>query len=56
MLAMIEEMCPYRKQVLEDMSLSARTCATLTEKLGANLFEQCKTRAKSFDCYAFAVS
>jgi hypothetical protein len=50
-LAVTEEVCPDRKQVLEDTSLSARICARRTE-LGEHLFEQLKIRAKSFDCYA----
>jgi hypothetical protein len=44
----------YRK-VFEDISLSARTCASRTEELGANLFEQRLLRAESFDCYALAM-
>jgi hypothetical protein len=34
-----EEVCPDRKKVFEDISLSAQTCARCTEELGANLFE-----------------
>jgi hypothetical protein len=55
MVAVTEEVCPDRKKVFEDISLSARTCARRTEELGANLFEQLKIRTKSFDCYALAV-
>jgi hypothetical protein len=55
MLAVTEEVCPDRKKVFEDISHSARTCARRTEELGANLFEQLKIRAKSFDCYALVM-
>jgi hypothetical protein len=37
------------------MSCSAWTCARRAEDLEANLFEQLKIRAKTFDCYSFAM-
>jgi hypothetical protein len=49
MLALTEEVCPNRKRVFEDISRSPRTCARRKEELRANLFEQLKIRAKSFD-------
>jgi hypothetical protein len=55
MLAVTEEVCPDKKKVFENINLSARTCARCTEELGANLFEQLKTRAKSFYSYALAM-
>jgi hypothetical protein len=55
MLAVIEDVYPNIKKVFEDISLSAQICARHTEELGANLFEQLKMRAKSFDCYALAM-
>jgi hypothetical protein len=51
-LVVTEEVCPDKKKVFEDISLSAHTCARHTEELGVNLFKQLKIRAKSFDCYA----
>jgi hypothetical protein len=54
-LVVTEEVCPDIKIVFEDISLSARTCARPTEELAANLFEQLKIRAKSFDCYALVM-
>jgi hypothetical protein len=40
MLAVTEEVCPdIKKEVSEDISLSAQTCARRTEDLGANSFE-----------------
>jgi hypothetical protein len=53
-LAVTEEVRQDKRKI-EDISLSARTCARRTEELGANLFEQLKIRAKSFDCYALAM-
>jgi hypothetical protein len=38
MLAVTEEVRPGRKKVVEDIRLSARTCARCTEELGENLF------------------
>jgi hypothetical protein len=55
MLAVTKEVCPDKKRVFEDISLSARTCARRTEEFGANLFEELRIRAKSFDCYALAM-
>jgi hypothetical protein len=56
MLAMTAEVCPDRKKkYFDDISLSAQTCVRRTEELGANLFEQLKIRAKSFDCYALTM-
>jgi hypothetical protein len=55
MLAVTEDVCPNRKNVFEDISLSVWTCARHTGELGANLLEQLKIRAKSFDCYALTM-
>jgi hypothetical protein len=55
MLAVTEEVCRDREKIFEDISLSARTCASRTEELGADLFEQLKIWAKSFDCYVLVM-
>jgi hypothetical protein len=54
MLAVIEEVYPDGKKASE-YNTSAQTCARHTEELGANLYEQLQIRAKSMDCFAFAM-
>jgi hypothetical protein len=55
-LVVTEEVCLDRENFFEGIGLSTQTCARRTEVLGANLFEQLKMRANSFDCYALAMN
>lgn len=54
-LAIVEEICPEQKKLFESVSLSARTCTRRTEDLGADLREQFKNKAQSFDCFSLAM-
>lgn len=54
-LAIAEEICPEQKKMFESLSLSARTCTRRTEDLGANLCEQLRDKAQSFDCFSLAM-
>lgn len=46
---------PRAKKILENLCFSARTCTRRTEDLGANLCEQLRDKAQSFDCFSLAM-
>lgn len=54
-LAIAEEICPEQKKMFESLSLSVRTCTRRTEDLNANLSEQVRDKAQSFDCFSLAM-
>jgi hypothetical protein len=54
MLAVVNEICPKKKNQFDDISLSARICVRHTEKLGENLILKLKEKVSTFDCFSIA--
>lgn len=54
MLAVINEICPKKKNQFEDISLSARTCVIRTEELGANFNFKTEEKVSTFYCFSIA--
>lgn len=54
MLHVIDEVCPEKKCLFEQVSLSRQTITRRIEGLGL-LFEQVQDRAKHFKCFSIAL-
>jgi hypothetical protein len=54
-LAAVEEPCPEKMKLFQDISLSARTVTRRQEDLGTSLLGKLKEKAKSFLYYSLAM-
>lgn len=53
--AVVEEVCPEKKDVLNAVSLSASTITRRMEELGGNVYAQLQQKTKEFDFFSLAL-
>ena len=55
MNAMVEELCPEKRDVFNAVSLSASTITRRIEQLGANVYSQLQVKAREFNYFSLAL-